>query len=465
MDPPAVARAKRQLTNALVAGPTQSFPAERQLDASSLPRFNAIHLDPSDIGPDPISSIPPPPTPPTVEQPGRFAQQIRRLSANMPSANKGKCSSSMPLPPGMITDDLLQHDAWHSRPPRPWHSSDDSVQRALDAATVDGNSGRNSTGVRAWIAFCADVIGTSPERPMDPNAPLWCRLEEEWLAMRFICTLVQQRGIRPDTARGYFSQVQGWHLREYGVKLGGGIKMDRLPQMIKGLRRTTPEAPRPIRRGVSPQQLSQAFDKCLDPSNPAHANQRAALAVALQGLLRSAEYCGKRDRFTLLRSDINKLDAKTLILMMHPCKNMTYIGSKDCPLVIGAGGKYIDAVKEVHNLRRVDPAPDDAPLFRDPATNQPLSYDSVLQLLRRLMSSIGEEPAHFGTHSLRIGGATALFAAGASDTVIRTLGRWSSDIHKIYVRACYGACTEWTRRAGSTSVAEVAADFVEVDDY
>ena len=365
----------------------------------------------------------------------------------------------------MTSDPMLEQTAWHSRPPRAWHSSDDSVQHALDAATADGNSGRSSTGVRAWIAFCTDVIGTSPERPMDPNAPLWCRLEEEWLAMRFVCTLVEQRGVRPDTARGYFSQVQGWHLREFGVKIGGGIKMDRLPQMVKGLRRSSPQAPRAIRRGVSPQQLRRAFDKCLDPTNPTHANQRAALAVALQGLLRSAEYCGKRDKLTLLRADINKLDATTLVLMMHPCKNMNYIGAKDCPLVIGAGGAFIDAVAEMRNLRKVDPAPDSAPLFRDPATNQPFSYEDMLKLIRSLMLAIGEEPTHFGTHSLRIGGATALFAAGASDTVIRTLGRWSSDIHTIYVRACYGACTDWTRRAGSTSVAEVAADFDEVDYY
>jgi hypothetical protein len=36
---------------------------------------------------------------------------------------------------------------------------------------------------------------------------------------------------------------------------------------------------------------------------------------------------------------------------------------------------------------------------------------------------------------MRIGGATALFAAGANETVIRTMGRWSSDLHRLYVRA------------------------------
>ena len=65
----------------------------------------------------------------------------------------------------------------------------------------------------------------------------------------------------------------------------------------------------------------------------------------------------------------------------------------------------------------------------------------------------------------RIGGATALFAAGANETVIRTMGRWSSDIHRLYVRACFEDCCEWTRRAGSAQVSDVAGTYDEVDYY
>ena len=77
-------------------------------------------------------------------------------------------------------------------------------------------------------------MNTPAERPLDPNAPLWCRLEEEWLVMRFVCHLVQTRGVMPETARNYLSQAQGWHAREFGVKLAGGLKLERLPQMVKG---------------------------------------------------------------------------------------------------------------------------------------------------------------------------------------------------------------------------------------
>ena len=136
--------------------------------------------------------------------------------------------------------------------------------------------------------------------------------------------------------------------------------------------------------------------------------------------------------------------------------------------MIGAGGEYIDAVAEMRNMFEVDAARgENTPLFRNTATGKAIEYDQVLALIKSLLLSIGENPAEFGTHSLRIGGATALFAAGANPTVIRTMGRWSSDLYRLYVRASFEEAVAWSRKAGSTSVHEVAGvkDFDEVDDY
>ena len=192
--------------------------------------------------------------------------------------------------------------------------------------------------------------------------------------MEFICALVQVRGVLPETARKYFSAVQGWHAREFGIKIAGGLKLERLPQMVKGLRRIgAPRVPRPDRRGITPAQLQRALSR-LDPKDKLHANVRAAFATALQGLLRSAEYCGTDGKLRLDRGDVRRLDSTMLELLMHPCKNVNSIGLKDVPLIIGAGGAHVDAVAEMRNLFAVDPAPADAPLFRDPSTNKPLSY-------------------------------------------------------------------------------------------
>ena len=41
---------------------------------------------------------------------------------------------------------------------------------------------------------------------------------------------------------------------------------------------------------------------------------------------------------------------------------------------------------------------------------------------------------HINSHSFRIGGASAALTAGAPDSLIRTLGRWSSDCYTRYLR-------------------------------
>ena len=130
---------------------------------------------------------------------------------------------------------------------------------------------------------------------------------------------------------------------------------------------------------------------------------------------------------------------------------MKHLSGKTVPLVIGSGGMHVDAVREVRNLLQVDPAPQGGPMFRDPASGKPLTYEFMHSIIKRLMNAIGEDPDEFGTHSLRIGGATAMFAAGATPTVIRTMGRWSSDCYRLYVRACYEQSMAWTAAAGSTT--------------
>ena len=212
----------------------------------------------------------------------------------------------------------------------------------------------------------------------------------------------------------------------------------------------------------------------LDQDKPEHANIRAALSTAFVGLLRSAEFAldyGKvwDSEKNLNRADLALLTEEQAIIMMHPCKNMHILTGKTVPLVLGAGGEYIDAVWELNNLIRVDPIAEhlkkSTPLFRNPADNQPLRTSSVRDWTKGLMKAIGEDPTEFGTHSYRIGGATALFAAGADPTVIRTMGRWSSDCYRLYVRACHERCQEWTRRAGSMRVTDKVLEFDEVDHY
>lgn len=347
---------------------------------------------------------------------------------------------------------------------------DRSVRQALKCATASGAAGSILTGVRAWITFCS-IHDTTPHRPLDPNEPIWVKLEEEWLAMRFVCDLVESRGIKPRTAAQYFGQAQAWHLREHGIKLAAGLKLERLVQMLKGLRRIHGDSSRKVRRGLRAKHLRAIMDAHLDPAVPEHANIRAALAVAFQGLLRGSEFTVSKawdPDMDLARVDISSLTPERLVFLMRPGKNMNHLKGKTVPLVIGAGGVYIDAVAEVRNMLAVDPnspsAAEQTPMFRD-ARGEALRGDSLRLWIQAAMLDFGEDPKHFGLHSLRIGGATALFAAGADPLVIRTMGRWSSDCYRLYVRACFGQTLTWTQRAGSTQADDVAGEFQEVDSY
>eukprot|EP00966_Prymnesium_polylepis_P248828 5753201-Prymnesium_polylepis.1 len=146
---------------------------------------------------------------------------------------------------------------------------------------------------------------------------------------------------------------------------------------------------------------------------------------------------------------------------------MQHLSGKTVPLIIGAGGTYVDAVAEMANLARVDPVSDAeaplTPMFRQEG-GVALTTRRVREWTAALVASIGLDSA-FGAHSYRIGGATALFAAGADPTIIRTMGRWSSDCYRLYVRACFQQTLSWSRVCGSQEVHDVAAEFEEIDSY
>ena len=58
----------------------------------------------------------------------------------------------------------------------------------------------------------------------------------------------------------------------------------------------------------------------------------------------------------------------------------------------------------------------------------------VADAIKEAAKASGYAPRDYSSHSLRIGGACALLAAGKSDLVIRLMGRWSSWCFTVYTR-------------------------------
>ena len=84
-----------------------------------------------------------------------------------------------------------------------------------------------------------------------------------------------------------------------------------------------------------------------------------------------------------------------------------------------------------------DLAPDarlSAPLLQAGPTGDPLTYRELLGFIKATLPLLGFPAALFGTHSLRIGGATQMALSGYSAAQIQAAGRWSSDCYLVYIR-------------------------------
>ena len=55
--------------------------------------------------------------------------------------------------------------------------------------------------------------------------------------------------------------------------------------------------------------------------------------------------------------------------------------------------------------------------------------------IKKAVRLLGGDEKQYSTHSLRSGGATALFEAGCDDTTIKQHGRWASDCFQRYIHA------------------------------
>ena len=64
---------------------------------------------------------------------------------------------------------------------------------------------------------------------------------------------------------------------------------------------------------------------------------------------------------------------------------------------------------------------------------QPLTQKKLNGILRCLLQQGGVNQADYASHSFRIGAATTAAAAGIPAWLIRTLGRWSSNVYMDYI--------------------------------
>ena len=124
--------------------------------------------------------------------------------------------------------------------------------------------------------------------------------------------------------------------------------------------------------------------------------------------------------------------------------------SRSAPLVAFVGctrtvyctGDDLCPVEAYKNLRRLrgDNWHDRQPFVQD-NDGWTMSRASMTAVLKACAIDCGIPAAEYATHSLRIGGATAMAATGKfTDDEVRRFGRWKSDCWRRYVHAARSAC-------------------------
>ena len=320
--------------------------------------------------------------------------------------------------------------------------------KILNAATADGSGGVRTTGVRWWLKYTVFGRSQSPFSRLTPHSPLEQKVEMENLLLDFCLWLAtcrpSGRPISAQTILKYVGQIRRWHYRMFHTELCGDLDLSHLRDLIRGICRSIAQ-PVPLKRwGVRTQDLSESMARFLTNSVE-DCMWRAALTVAFCGLMRGAEFAVQDGveldlHVHLTRADVkivvNPDGSKTLVLRMRPAKGKPG-QTKSVPLLMGGGGSLLDPVKAVEAMLAADPVPveleAETPLFRR-SNGRAIRVADVRMVVKVLMKSLGRDPARFGAHSLRIGGATAALAAGMSPATIRAAGRWASDIYQLYTR-------------------------------
>ena len=125
-------------------------------------------------------------------------------------------------------------------------------------------------------------------------------------------------------------------------------------------------------------------------------------------------------------------------LRMRKRKDLHVLRGKHDSVILAAAADaaFFDVVGELEAWlaeRRAMGIPESAALFCHD-DGSAITVRELRDMVKALMQSIGLDPARFGAHSLRIGGASAALAAGVPPALIRIMGRWSSDAYEVYCR-------------------------------
>ncbi|CAE6959396.1 unnamed protein product [Symbiodinium sp. CCMP2592] len=225
-------------------------------------------------------------------------------------------------------------------------------------------------------------------------------------------------------------------------------KMHRLWMLLGALDKRAPKRPR--RLGVTPGMLKWIAEE-MGPHLAATAEERfdsimvlAALNTAWFFMLRAKEYCESNgvDYAMIMRGVDLKIECdekgEAFVTLQFRKTKTDQEAFGTCKTMYASGVKDLCVVEALLRFRGIAPQRFGhggealKPLFRW-ANGQMLKRTQVQYLLQQAAAGVGLPPGRFMSHSLRIGGASALFQATGEIEVVKRTGRWSSSAVQRYL--------------------------------
>lgn len=240
-------------------------------------------------------------------------------------------------------------------------------------------------------------------------------------------------------------------IRFFQVQHGMDDPLKDTPQLSLLLRGAQKQAKSRTRLPISPALLQKIVTTLLKNKHLCKHDRylyAAAMTIAFFGCIRCGEItypsAGKfnfKKHLTIRDLRISKNTMEVFI--KHSKTDQTGKGTK---VIIGPGDHNFCPLKLVQNFMhyRKHAASTDA-LFRF-HNGYLLTRPKLQSALQDTLRVLGLPSHKYGTHSLRIGAATAAATAGIPLDIIKTMGRWSSECYRHYIRAPHKTLSELTSK-------------------
>ncbi|XP_006824681.2 LOW QUALITY PROTEIN: uncharacterized protein LOC102804035 [Saccoglossus kowalevskii] len=313
----------------------------------------------------------------------------------------------------------------------------DTCQRAsLGIRTV----GSYATGVRTWcvLQFAAmfKITGQSTTYPVI----------SENILVYFVTHCATYLHLKFSTIKVYLAGIRNHYLlgsHSNPLVTSQGLNLLRLQYVLRGIRRLQGSATRPrlpitfdllkrlcllLRSGV----YGPYFDLLLE----------AAFLLAFFGFLQCSEFTSLSQSFNpqvgLCVKDIktlgNSRSVDALVVTIKSSKTDQF--RRGFELRLYPTGSAFCPVSSLHRfllVRHKMGAAPHKPLFMLPE-RVPLDRAHFTNSLRFLLTRLGFKAHLFAGHSFRIGAATTAASVHLPDHLIQTMGRWSSNCYRTYIR-------------------------------